>query len=101
MPNNLKNTTLNHSPDNSSEFKRITEACPDGVLVVAQDGRVVFANAAAGELLDRPVDELVGGVFGYPVMTPDRTELEIGDRHVEIRVVRADWGGDARPTSPH
>ncbi len=93
MPNNLKNTALNHSPDNSSEFKRITEACPDGVLVVGQDGRVVFANAAAGELLDRPVDELVGGVFGYPVMTPDRTELEIGDRHVEIRVVPADWDG--------
>lgn len=36
------------------------DAAADGIVTIDEHGRITRANAAAGRLLDRPVDELVG-----------------------------------------
>ncbi|MBK9127477.1 MAG: HD domain-containing protein [Phycisphaerales bacterium] len=38
----------------------VIEALPCGALVVADDGRILFANARVGELLGRPAHDLAG-----------------------------------------
>lgn len=44
----------------SAIFRQVVERLPFGVLCVGDLGEVKFANATAGALLGRPIDELVG-----------------------------------------
>ena len=76
-----------------SQFRELTEASPDGVVVIEGSGRILFANLAAGLLFDTSVEELEGTIFGYPVLGRDRSELDIGLHHVEMRVARSSWDG--------
>ena len=76
-----------------SQFRELTEASPDGVVVIDGTGRILFANPAAGLLFDTSVEELEGTIFGYPVLGRDRSELDIGPHHVEVRVAKSRWDG--------
>ncbi|WP_428263171.1 ATP-binding protein [Haliangium sp.] len=66
----------------------------DGVLVVADDGRVRFANPAAAALLGRPAHDLIGArcplplTDDGPVSLPDQPE-----RLVSVRVSHATHAG--------
>src|SRR5262245_3048079 len=42
----------------------VFDAMPDGVLAVLKDGRILFANKAAGALLGFQPDELQGQAIG-------------------------------------
>ena len=86
----------NLSPDMTGKLVRLNA---DGVLVVSDSGEVLFANPAAADLLNRPREELVGHVFGFPIGGDEPGEIEIlcgeGERSVlEMRVSEAQWSGE-------
>lgn len=71
----------------------------DGIVIVNRNGRILFVNPAAESLLDRARDELVGDVFGFPLMVEERTEIQIQRRSgkvaiAEMRLVEIDWDGE-------
>lgn len=49
----------------------------DASIVVDRNGIVRFVNAAAEKLFKRKADELVGELFGLPVVAGERTEVDI------------------------
>jgi PAS domain S-box-containing protein len=88
-----------------ANLRAILDATADGVVVVDRDGVVCFANPAAEELFGRRAEELIGDVFGFPVVAGATAELDVvrrpgEDRVVEMRVVKS--GGRAAPRAwPH
>jgi signal transduction histidine kinase/DNA-binding response OmpR family regulator len=71
----------------------------DGVLVVDRGGVIRFVNPAAEALFGCTAAELLGTVFGSPVMAGEITELDIARKHgapavAEMRVVEAEWEGE-------
>ena len=70
----------------------------DGMLVVDNEGRVLFANPAACELFNRPHEGIEGQHIGIPVAAADFSEIELlrGDGSrliVEMRVQEIEWDG--------
>lgn len=79
-------------------FHAIVDRSADGVLVVAEDGRIQFVNPAAETILDRRSSELLGQVFGIPIVPGVVTELDVlqrggATRIVEMRVAENLWQG--------
>jgi len=79
-------------------LRAILDATGDGMVVVDRDGMICFANRAAAELLERRAEDLIGDVFGFPLVAGATTELDVirrrGDsRVVEMRVVGIEWEG--------
>jgi diguanylate cyclase (GGDEF)-like protein/PAS domain S-box-containing protein len=58
-------------------FQSIVEHASDGIVVVGSDGHVVFCNPAFARLFQRATDEFAGGLFGYPVVAGESTEIDI------------------------
>jgi signal transduction histidine kinase len=84
----------------TSVLRQIVERLPDGIVIVADDGRIRFANPAAETLFGRSARALVGEDFGYALASGEHTEIEVvrpkGETVVaELRLVRIDWEGDA------
>ncbi len=72
----------------------------DGIIVVNHEGLIRLANPAAAVLFGRPADELVGYLFGFPVVSGETSELDIicrDGQHIiaEMRVVETEWAGEA------
>ncbi len=70
----------------------------DGMLVVAQNGEVLFANPAAEIMLGRQSDHLVGQNFGFPISSSKPVELNLVrlDKKAilaEMHVDEMDWEG--------
>ncbi|GAB4500944.1 MAG: hypothetical protein Fur0035_04840 [Anaerolineales bacterium] len=70
----------------------------DGILVIDMQGRVLLANPAAAELLNRPRENLEGLEAGLPLTADDYTEIELlrpdgAQRIVEMRARLLDWRG--------
>ena len=68
----------------------------DGMLVVSQDGDVVFANPAAEKMLNRSGEMLLGQNFGFPILADEAFELDLvrldkKPTHVEMRAVDMSW----------
>jgi PAS domain S-box-containing protein len=80
-------------------LRTIVERVADGILIVDDDGVIRFANPAATQMFGRSAEELVGRDLGFPVVTDDKTEIELlrpngGSLAVEFRVANTDWAGD-------
>lgn len=74
-------------------LRRILEYSPDGILVIDQQGVVLYANPAAQHLLDWP--NLEGQYFGAPLVFGESTELDVvypmlKSKSSELRVSRQD-----------
>lgn len=79
----------------------------DGIVVVDRQGIVRFINPAALNLFGCKQEELLGELFGFPVVGEDNTEVDIypynkeitpGNRGLEkiaqMRVVEIEWQGE-------
>ena len=74
----------------------VLSASPDGMIVVDEDGRVLYVNQAGARMFGRVPSDLQGELFGFPVAGADLTELDFGTEHTaEMRVVDVEWSGDA------
>lgn len=76
----------------------IVDRLADGIVIVDADGAIGFANPAAEALFGRPVSELLGTTFGFPLLTGETTEVEVvrpGGELVsaELRTVETEWEG--------
>jgi len=83
---------------NEKRFRNMIENNADGVIVLDRDGNVNFVNPAAEMLLDCEAKELIGNMFGFPIVVSESTEIEIVRRRGEItiaemRVVDIVWEG--------
>lgn len=80
-------------------FLDLIEANADAIVVVDGDGDIQFVNRAAERLFRKERAELLGTVFGFPLVSGETTELDLampGDRPVvvEMRVVQSEWQGE-------
>jgi PAS domain S-box-containing protein len=83
-----------------ASFAAIVDHNADGILVVDADNFVRFANPAAGNLLGRPAQDLVGSrleVPLFPEVTVERVVRRPGGTTgvAEMRVVATSWDGEA------
>lgn len=69
----------------------------DGVVVLGEDGRVLFLNPAAEALFGVEMDALIGTQFAYSALLDQVVEVQIdrpGDvRFAEVRTVETQWRG--------
>lgn len=77
----------------------IVEASADGVIAVDTQGIVRLCNPAAAGLFGRPVRELLGAQFGFPIVAGRSTEVELmlpggGNRVVEMRTATTALHGE-------
>jgi PAS domain S-box-containing protein len=79
----------------------------DGIVVVDRDGIVRFMNPAALNLFGCTQEELLGELFGFPVVGEDNTEVDIYpykkdsvavkgnlEKIAQMRVVEIEWQGE-------
>ncbi|HET7771041.1 MAG TPA: PAS domain S-box protein, partial [Chloroflexota bacterium] len=91
-------STLLPSRDAQAQLRAILDAMTDGLLVVDDAGLVRYANSAAGAMLGRSGDSLVGQSFGLPVVAGEASEVDLiaedgTARVAEMRVVAVEWDG--------
>ncbi|MEF8943255.1 MAG: PAS domain S-box protein [Desulfohalobiaceae bacterium] len=78
----------------------VVELNVDGIMVLDQEGSILFLNPAAAEMLGQDQDELWGEQFGHPLIPGSNTEIELlstsGEaRVVELRGRETEWSGQA------
>ncbi|MDX1658560.1 MAG: response regulator [Nitriliruptorales bacterium] len=78
--------------DSPADLQRAIEMSADGMLVVDEDGMVVFANAAAERLFEGRDQQLVGSTFGFPLHGTIELVLPGGRPcHVELLTTWTQW----------
>jgi len=85
--------------DIDTQSKIIIDKNADGIIVVDKNGILLFVNPAARLLFGRKAEEMIGGLFGFPLVAGDRTEVDIfGGKEstiaTEMRSVNILWGGE-------
>ena len=83
-----------------ANLSQIISTSPNGILVVGRDGVTKFVNPAAEGLFGRKAKELLGQLFGLPLIKDETTEIDIVHRGEESRtaemwVVDTVWGGQS------
>lgn len=76
--------------------ENLMQKSPLGILIVARDMAIRFANPGAAAILGCPTEELVGKPFAYPVVPGKTTELTVkgGDGQMvtaEMWVAETEW----------
>ena len=82
------------------EIRFLVEKNADGIIVIDEDGTVLFANPAAEQIFGRQAELLIGRPIGIPIIAGDTAEITIhkpdGEQiDAEIRIVETTW--DRRP----
>ncbi len=58
-------------------FRALFEHTPDGILILDFEGNILSANAAVGEMVDAPLDNVIGSnIYNYLVPESGATDLE-------------------------
>lgn len=78
-------------------FELMIGVSAEGMLAVDDGGRILFANAAAADLLGRDVDALIGAEFGLPMAAEEPVDVELlhpkrGAPGAELRVAMSPEG---------
>ncbi len=90
---------IEEARSSETRLRHIIEKSADGIIIVNQNGIVRFVNPAAEALLGRRAEDLLGGLFGFPVVSDEIAELDIVRRGgetaaAEARVVETEWEGE-------
>jgi len=85
--------------DIDTQSKIIIDKNADGIIVVDKNGILLFVNPAARLLFGRKAEEMIGGLFGFPLVAGDTTEVDIFREKestiaTEMRSVNILWGGE-------
>ena len=83
-----------------ASFHNIVEKSADGIVIVDKGGIVQFVNQAAEALFGRRKEELLGELFGFPVMGHEVIELDVvhlGKEPgiAEMRLAETEWNGQS------
>ncbi len=75
----------------------VVQEAADAMVILDNDGKVAFANAAAADLLGRPLESLAGERLDMPT-TPGERDIRIKhpsgeERTADLRIVETEWGG--------
>jgi len=75
----------------------IVSSVLDGILILDQDGQIVFANPSAGEIFGMTTEQLVGLKIGVPNVLNNQFEISLlknsGQiRESEMQVAEIEWG---------
>ncbi len=86
--------------DEENCFRELVESLDHGIIVVAQSGKVIFANNAAARLFLCSPENLVGQHWRFPLTLGEISGIEVpqyegGEVSVEMRVADIDWEGGA------
>jgi PAS domain S-box-containing protein len=78
------------------DFRTIFRTTADAIVIVDGEGIVRLVNPCAETLFGRAADDLVGQMFGFPIVAGDTTEIDIvrpdGAAMVaELRASRSEW----------
>jgi len=81
-----------------SSFRSLVEKNPDGILLVDKDGITRYVNPAVESFLNRTSEELIGELFGLPLVGGQLTEIDVVRRGAqpgiaELRVDGTEWEG--------
>jgi signal transduction histidine kinase/CheY-like chemotaxis protein len=82
-----------------SRFRNLINKIADGIVIVDRGGILRFINPAAESLFNHQASDLLGTLFGFPVVAGERTEIDVlragGETAVaEMRVVETEWEGE-------
>lgn len=77
-------------------LRTVIERVSEGMLVLDGDGRVLYANPAARNLLGRQHDRMFGETLGLPQVHGELTEVRVvrpdgSIASADMRVVQAEW----------
>lgn len=94
-------TSSNHELRRRAEdrLRAIIEHVADGIVIVDEDSHIRFVNPAASVLFQRDPEDLLGDVFGFPVVTGETIEIDIVARDggparlAELSVTDMEWEG--------
>jgi signal transduction histidine kinase/PAS domain-containing protein len=80
-----------------ADFRSIFTTTADGIVIIDGEGNIRIANPAAEQLFGRPIAELIGQPFGFPLVSGETTEIDVvrgsGETLVaELRVTDTEWG---------
>jgi PAS domain S-box-containing protein len=83
----------------AEQFAHLIKETSDAAIVVDREGRVQYANRAAEVIFNRSVSELVGEMFGLPVVSGELTDVDIIRKGgepaaAEMRVVETKGEGE-------
>ena len=82
-----------------ARLRKIIDKNADGIILITLDGIVRFVNPAAESMIGRTARQLLGEMFGLPLVGGESTEIEIvsktgGLRIVELRTAEMEWEGE-------
>ncbi len=86
------------SVESDAQLQTIANTSTDGMLIVDADGRVRFVNPAAEGLLRRRASDLIGQIFGLPIIISEAVEINLIQADgkllaTEMRTVAIVWEG--------
>lgn len=89
----------NNLEASEARFRNIIQNSADGIIIVDEEGTVCFVNHAAEKIFNRKANDLVGELFGFPVVEGATTEIQIVRNHrelyyAEMRVVQTELHGE-------
>ena len=79
-------------------FHNIVERSSDGFIVIDRSGLIHYINSALAFMFGRKKEELLGELFGIPIVESESTEIDIirkggGTGAGELRVSETEWAG--------
>lgn len=91
-----QNNLAGHLQD-SAHYRQLVDHNPDGIVIVSKQGIVLYANAAAVQILRQDKAALVGQPFTLPLPRKDTAEFNISRddqaTSIEMRLAEVEWQG--------
>lgn len=80
-------------------IRKLIDSNIDAIVVIGEDGNVLFANPSAQKIFQRDHDDFVGHHFGFPLTSKNVTEVQVLQREggpiiAEMRMVKTSWQGE-------